>query len=290
VPVVSGADVDPATLKERARLNALAQRAQTGDVAARDELIEAIADDVYRLALRMLWHPQDAEDASQEALVRIVTRLDSFRGEASFRTWSYRVAVNHYLNVRRSRVEREQLSFDVFAAQLLEGLEDHPAERPDARILAEEVKLGCTLAMLLCLDRGQRIAYILGDVFQLPSADAAYVVGVTADAYRKRLSRARSRLREFVEANCGLVNDAAACRCDRRVPAAIRAGRIDPTHLMFARHERVRSGVADMELLHDAASLMRSHPEYHAPASMKERVRDVLAQRRFSILDDPTVQ
>jgi RNA polymerase sigma factor (sigma-70 family) len=267
-------------------LKALADGAQAGDSKALADLVQAIADDVYRLALRMLWHPQDAEDASQEALVRIVTRIASFRGEASFRTWSYRVAVNHFLNVRQSRVERERLTFDAFAQQLLEGLEADPAEQPDSRILAEEVKLGCTLAMLLCLDRGQRIAYILGEVFQLPSDDAAYVIGVSAEAYRKRLSRARSALRKFMESSCGLVNRAAACRCDRRVPAAVRGGRVDPDHLVFAQGDRIQTAIGEMERLHDAASLMRSHPDYNAPASVKDYVRDVICRGRLNILED----
>jgi RNA polymerase sigma factor (sigma-70 family) len=53
----------------------------------------------------MLYHPQDAEDATQEILVKILTRLSSFEGRSSFRTWLYRIAVNHLLNIRRSRVE-----------------------------------------------------------------------------------------------------------------------------------------------------------------------------------------
>lgn len=275
---------------DREWLNALADRAQTGDPKALAELVEAIADDIYRLALRMLWHPQDAEDASQEALVRIVTSISSFRGEASFRTWAYRVSVNHYLNVRKSRVERQHLTFDAFAQQLLEGLEDDPAGQPDSLILAEEVKLGCTLAMLLCLDRDHRVAYILGEVFQLPSSDAAAVIGISAQTYRKRLSRARSRLSTFMESSCGLVNSDAACRCDRRVSAAVRAGRVDPEHLMFARPDRLEIAVNEMERLHDTASLMRSHPDYNAPASMKNQVRDIVAQGNLTILDDPRVR
>jgi RNA polymerase sigma factor (sigma-70 family) len=274
-------------VEDRTWLNALAERAQVGDSEALAELVQLVADDVYRLALRMLGHPQDAEDASQEALVRIVTSIASFRGEASFRTWSYRVAVNHYLNVRHSRIEGERLTFDSFAEQLLAGLEVNPAEKPDSAILAEEVKLGCTLAMLICLNRSQRIVYILGDVFQLTSTDAAYVIGISAATYRKRLSRARSGVRAFLASNCGLVSSAAACRCDRRVPAAIRTGRIDPTHLLFAKTGRIQRAANEMEHLHDAASLMRSHPDYDAPLSLAEHVRSVLIDPRLSLLDDP---
>ncbi|HEX8945921.1 MAG TPA: sigma factor [Gemmatimonadaceae bacterium] len=83
-------------------LEELAKRAVAGDGGALTAVVEGVQDDVYRLALRMLWHPQDAEDASQEILFKIVTSLATFRGESAFRTWALRVATNHLLNVRRS--------------------------------------------------------------------------------------------------------------------------------------------------------------------------------------------
>ena len=62
-------------------------------------------DDVYRLALRMTAHPEDAEDASQEILIKVITHLEGFRGESSVRTWAYRIAVRHMLDRKKSRVE-----------------------------------------------------------------------------------------------------------------------------------------------------------------------------------------
>ena len=90
--------------------------------------------------------------------------MATFRGESALRTWVYRMAVNHLLNVRKSRVEREELTFSTFGDQLVVGLSDAPAARasePDQALLEEEVKIGCTHGMLLCLDRDHRVAYIL---------------------------------------------------------------------------------------------------------------------------------
>ncbi len=134
-------------------LRGLALAAGEGDPAALEHVVAAVQDDIYRLALRMLWHPADAEDATQEALIRILTRVGSYRGDAAFRTWAYRVAANHILNWRQSRVEQQNLTFRRFAEDLSEGLEEPDPATPDAGLLAEEVKLGCTLGMLLCLDR-----------------------------------------------------------------------------------------------------------------------------------------
>jgi RNA polymerase sigma factor (sigma-70 family) len=265
-------------------LRALAFAARDGDSNALEALVEAVQDDVYRLALRMLWHPDDAQDATQEALVRIVTRVATYRGDAAFRTWAYRVAANQILNWRKSRVERENLTFRRFAEQLHEGLADPRADDPDARVLAEEVKLGCTLGMLLCLDRAHRLAYVLTDVLELPSDTAAYICDTTPAAQRKRASRARTRLRAFVAEHCGLVNERAACRCDRRVEAALRNGRIDPAALRFARRGHLAVAVGEMEGLHDLASLMRSHPDYQAPDTTARRIRQLIARGGPGIL------
>jgi RNA polymerase sigma factor (sigma-70 family) len=268
-----------------AELRRLASAAAAGDSDALERVLESVSDDVYRLALRMLWHPHDAEDAMQEALIRIMTRISSYRGEAAFRTWAYRVAANHILSFRKSRVEQENLTFARFAEDLHEGLEDPDPAGPDAAVLAEEVKLGCTLGMLLCLDRDHRLAYVLSDVFDIPSADGAFICDVPPATFRKRASRARAQLRAFVEANCGLVDTSARCRCDRRVATAVRIGRVTRGDLQFAGQFDAGAAVGDMEQLHDLASLMRSHPDYKARETVKDSIRSLIASGRFGVLN-----
>jgi RNA polymerase sigma factor (sigma-70 family) len=258
------------------RLLGLVQRARSGDAVAVEDLVREVADDVYRLSLRMLWHPQDAEDATQEILVKVVTRLDSFRGEAAFTTWAYRVAANHLLSTRRRRAEQTALSFEAFGEDLAAGLDEpYAAGGIDERLLEEEVKIGCTQAMLLCLDREQRIAYILGEVFQLPGEQAAQILEVTRAAYRQRLARARGRVRAFMFGHCGLVDPANACRCRRRIDTAIAQGRIDPDNLLFA--GQLEHGVATMEALYDAAAVMRSHPAFAAPERTLTAIRKLIS-------------
>src|SRR2546422_3223881 len=82
----------------------LAERARAaakGDKVAAHAILEAVQDDVYGLALRMLGHPADAEDAAQEILVVVLTHLGSFRGESAFRTWGWRVWAKHLGRGRR---------------------------------------------------------------------------------------------------------------------------------------------------------------------------------------------
>ena len=266
----------------------LVARAQEGDRAALEAVVGGVQDRIYNLALRMLWHPTDAEDATQEILVRIVTHLGSFRGESAFTTWAYRVAANYLLTTRKRRAEREELTFERFAEQLDAGLAPQapgPAAEVEQRLLVEEVKLGCTQGMLLCLDRDHRLAYILGDVFGVTSQEAAAIIGISPVAFRKRLSRARARLHGFMERSCGLVNPDNPCRCARRVDYAVQVGRVDPNQLLFATHPvrrepdaTTREVVREMEQLHSAADLLRGHPDYAARGKATEVIRGLLDQ------------
>ena len=152
-----------------------------GDRDALEELLRLVADDVARLARRMLWHPQDAEDATQEILVKVATRLGGFRGDARVTTWVHRIAVNHLLTTRRRRAEDPTLTFAAFGQDLAEGLDlAYDARGVDEDLLAEEVRVGCTQGMLLCLDRELRIAYVLGEVLGFSSEDAADVCAIIA--------------------------------------------------------------------------------------------------------------
>ena len=257
-------------LDEPDSLDSLVRRAQAGDAAALEQVVLAVRDRVYRLSLRMTARPPDAEDATQEILIRVITRLSTFRGEAAFSTWVHRIAVNHLLDRSKNCVERLEMDFDRFAADLIEGLSGGPSAAPDAAILEREVQLACTHALLTCLDRDHRIAYILGEIFEVDSDEGGYICEVAPSTYRKRLSRARARVREFLGHNCGLVNRDAACHCSKRVDVAVRLGRVDPHRLEFT--DATTSANDDLIRLHDAASLLRSLPPATLPTSTVEMV------------------
>jgi RNA polymerase sigma factor (sigma-70 family) len=221
-------------MAEPPTLEVLARHALDGDRDAVATIVRELQANMYALALRMLWHPQDAEDATQEILVRVVTRLAQFDFKSRLRTWAYRVATNYLLDVKKSCVERQRLSFTSFAEDLGAGLSpDGPADH-ERSVLTEEVKLGCTLGMLQCLDRPHRLAYVLGEILDWPAPEAAEALDLEPGAFRKRLQRAREAIEVFTRSHCGLVSDAAACACNRRVTAAVRLGRVQPDELRFA--------------------------------------------------------
>jgi RNA polymerase sigma factor (sigma-70 family) len=277
-------------------LEALVDRARQGDQAALEAVFNAIQDRVYGLARRMLWHPADAEDASQEILLKVLTHLGAFQHESSFLTWVYHIACNHLLTRRKQRAEAKMQTFEQFNAILEEGLAAQGLVEDESGkdwLLVEEIKIGCTMGMLLCLDREDRIAYILGEIFEVSGQEAALILSIPAPTFRKRLSRARQRLYAFMQESCGLINPAAPCRCTRF--AAYRKatkGERFSQHLVFAaplltqrNHPQVAAGMQELATLDRMAALFRSHPTYQAPHSFVEAMRNLLTSGKFRLLD-----
>lgn len=273
-------------------LESLVQKATSGDRAALEEIVAGIKDRVYGLALRMLWHPADAEDATQEILVRIITNLSSFRGESALTTWVYRVASNYLLTTRKRRAEHQEVTFERFGKELDEGLSDEPvqvSEEVEHRMLVDEVRIGCTHGMFLCLDRDHRIAYILGEIVELNSEEGGFILGITPAAFRKRLSRARSRLLQFMQQKCGIFNLDNACRCVKRVDSAMQIGRVDPENLLFARPEAedfsdVLDRIHELEELSRVAAIYQKTPAYAAPSTLTEYFKELIDSEKFAVL------
>ncbi len=245
--------------------------AQGGNTKALDHLIRQLQPKIYGLALRMLWHSEDAKDATQEILLRVITHLGSFRGESAFFTWAYRIGANHLLSWRKSRLESQQLTFEAFGRDLQEGLASSP-KQPDEALLFQEIRVGCTLAMLLCLDRPHRLAYILGEILEMDHAEASSILEISSVTYRKRLERARRQIVMFVRSHCGLTNPSNPCRCSRRLGQALKLDRVSPQQLLFAGHRgnaeefpRVLATIRSLEETQRAVALYRSHPQYTVP-------------------------
>jgi RNA polymerase sigma factor (sigma-70 family) len=261
-----------------------ARRAVDGDREAVASVVRGIEGAVYALALRTLWHREDAEDATQEILVRVVTRLAQFDFKSRLLTWVYRVATNYLLDVKKSCAERQKLSFTSFGEDLALGLTDDGPADAEATLLTEEVKIGCTLGMLLCLDRPHRIAYVLGEILELSAPEAADAMDLEPAAFRKRLQRAREAIETFTRAHCGLVADAAPCKCNQRVGVAIQLGRVRPDALEFA--QQPSSFASARALIHRAEHAKRVL-ELHRTAAPKASVRH-FAELVVSALDSAT--
>jgi len=286
-------DNAPTDLEDRG----LVARARSGSREALEDLIRRHQGWIYNIAVRMLYHPHDAEDATQEILLKAVTRLSSFEGRSSFRTWLYRIVVNHVLNMQRGRVEQAALDFPAYGAALdttpdLE-LPDPRTTSAEVRLLVTEAMLSCVSGMLLCLDREQRLTYILGAILGVSDTVGAELLEISSENFRQRLARARRDLHSFMDDKCGLVNRANPCRCAKKTRGFIQAGHVDPEHLLFAQahirqvHEVVPQAYQTIRTLDDQyADIYRQHPFYEPPdfAPMLRQLVESPAFRRATDL------
>jgi RNA polymerase sigma factor (sigma-70 family) len=272
----------------------LVEEAKEGDKKALEALIRRIQDLVYGLAIRMLGHPADAEDAAQEILVKIVTHLAGFRQECAFTTWVYRVASNHLLTTRKRRAERRELTFEqceVEINKIASGRWLESASDAEQGLLMEEIRIRCMQSILLCLDRELRLTYILGEIFELTSDQGGYILNISPPAFRQRLSRARKRIQTFMGNNCALVKPHNACHCAKWGYNAIKTGFINPDRLLFAKHPaRIRNntpaliGLQEIDELHRVAALYRSHPDYTSPGVFLESIKELINSRKYTLL------
>ncbi len=257
--------------------------AQSGDAAALERLVRHAQVRVHRLAMRMLADPDAAQDATQDILIRIVTKLSTFRREAGFDTWVYRIATNHLLTARKVRAREAGLAFDAFGADLLDGLVDETTAAPEDHVLLNELRIKCTMAMLLCLDPPHRAGYVLGEVLELSQGDAVDILAIGPATYRQRLSRARAKVTAFTARACGLAGARGACTCRRRLPAAIATSRVGPAP---------SPDLADAPSFEDARSLADRTAAELVTAKLQQATGPLvspqdLASRVMAIVDPP---
>jgi RNA polymerase sigma factor (sigma-70 family) len=250
----------------------LAERANNGDRAALEQLVLRHQAWIYNIAVRMVFQPQDAEEVTQEVLIKVITKLSTFKGESKFRTWLYRIAANHVLNMKRRSAESRTTTFADYGAAIQRtpdlDLPDPKSVPVSVPILVEEAKNSCTMGMLLCLDRDQRLTFTLGAILGVSDAIGGEVLGMSADNFRQCLARARRDLHKFMNNQCGLVNESNPCRCPRKTRGFVLDGHVDPHHLLFVPEhvERVRDVAAEtvreiddlVERRH--AAIFREHP------------------------------
>lgn len=172
----------------------LAVRAQEGDLRAFEVLVRRHQRAMYRVALRILGEPAEAEDAVQEAFVTSWRRLDHYRGEAAFSTWLYRIVTNRCLNMIRSRRRHPTTPLDDT---------EPPAAQPTAspeQATELDAVLGALAGAVASLPAEQRICWVLRESDGLGYTEIAHIVGSSPDAVRGRIHRARHALAQSMQA------------------------------------------------------------------------------------------
>ena len=277
--------------KANEELQALVGKATAGDKKALETLVTDAQDIVFNLSLRMLGTFADAEDATQDILLKMITHLSSFRGDSSFTTWVFRIAVNHLKNYKKHMFARYPLRFEYYGDDIENGkIQDVPdlTQNVERDILAEELKMSCTNVMLQCLDKKSRCIFILGTMFKIDSRVAGDILEMTPEAYRQRLSRIRKKMADFLGQYCGEYGSG-RCKCKDRMNYAIQNHRINPLRLDYMTATEIPMeticAVKDaMEEIDDLSQDFSFCKLYQSPERMKHLIMELLNSAQFSII------
>ena len=185
----------------------LVQHCRRGDAAAMERLILKYQNRIFNVILKICPNIDDAAELTQETFVKIIENIDKFEERSSFYTWAFRIAVNLTLNFRKRKVKLGFNRLDAdnneqqqgTAIALKEILVNNNA--PDPAVIAENKEL-CELltSSLIKLDDNQRAVIVLRDIEGMSYNDIANVLGLELGTVKSRISRARSNLREILEA------------------------------------------------------------------------------------------
>ena len=271
----------PPVPKIRSEEAALLEAARRGDRRALEALLAFEAPRIYRFGRQMCGHTHDAEDVLQETLLAAARGIGEFRGASSVSTWLYTIARSYCIKKRRR---------SKFAPAHEESLEDGPTETrslPDAAPDPEQAmathELGAALGRAIDeLDPASREVLVLRDAEGLSAKEVAEVMGISVDAVKSRLHRARSAVRERMVSFVGRGEAAASARGDcpdvvdlfsRHLEGEISADACVAMEAHLASCPRCRSAC---ESLQDTLALCRRHAGPEVPAAVQATVRRAL--------------
>jgi len=185
----------------------LVEQCRRGDSEATERLILRYQNRIYNVILKMCANPDDAAELTQDTFVKVLENIDTFEGRSGFYTWTFRIAVNLTLNfckrsgkiVFRSLDAEDDEHTEKQRSVLKEFL--HDDRSPDPAVVARNKELcGMAIKALMKLDDDQRAVVVLRDIEGMNYAQIAKVLNTELGTVKSRLSRARSNLREILEA------------------------------------------------------------------------------------------
>ncbi|WP_298475935.1 RNA polymerase sigma factor [uncultured Maribacter sp.] len=262
-------------------LEILVEKANLGDRKALESVVLNIKDYIYNLSLKMLLYSEDAEDATQEILIKVITHLSTFNHKSKFMTWVYRVATNYLQTYKGKKSKEFAMSFGDYADLIDTGRSDtvrYSTNEGELSLLEEEVKVSCTQGLLLCLNSVDRMVYILTEILEFNSVEGSEIMEITAENYRKKVSRSRAKIRNFLNNKCGLSNPKNPCRCNKKIDFLVDQKIVNPKELRFSGFsKRSIDLVEKLGELEKSIAIYRSVPKAHAPMTIFNNIKQALA-------------
>ncbi len=278
-----------ATEKGEATDRQLVTDTLAGSQQALETLVSRHQPWIYNLAFRMVMVREDAEDVTQEVLIKMITKLASYDPDkAALRTWLYRIVTNHVINMKTRGYESAITGFDEYYSFVATVPDQDPDASPETQMVISDLAIGCVMGTLLCLERTQRVVFILAIGFNVSDVMGAEILDISRDAFRKTLSRARAKLHQYMSGNCSLVNPEAPCHCRKKVKSMIDSGAYSTDNLVYHRADRpkLRQIVGEKierfgnDVYEEFAALFREHP-FYSPPEVTTWLRDLLTRRSF---------
>lgn len=267
----------------------LVKKAVQGDEKSLEKLISLHQAKLYNLCFKMVMDHDDALDLTQEILIKIITNLSSFSpSKAKFTTWAYKIAVNHILNMKKKKFEVRINDFKKYT-DLIENMPSCESEHnPEENILAKEFQAGCMAGMIMCLERSERTAFILGGIFMLDNETCARIMDITNTNFRKKLSRAKTKLFENMNNVCGVVNPQNRCRCEKKYKNFADMNMLDSKKLRYSGNnlplikEKLENNINKFtkDYYEPFLDIFRSQV-FHEPPDMTEWFRKILKSGDF---------
>ncbi len=267
--------------------------ALNGDNDALEALVLRHQSWIYNISLNMCGEPDTAEDITQEILIKMITKLSTYKQDrASFRTWLYRIAANHIINMKESRKERLFRSFSSVsetAGEIGFRPDTGRSESSGGPLMDRETKISCMLCILLCLSRRERLVFVLGTFFDAPDRAGAEICEISRSNYRKILSRSRKKLFDFFDSKCGLLKEGNPCTCAQQTELMIAAGVINRSDLLTNResYDRIRDmaggTVRDLEEAYgEFIAFIKDRPFFKGP-DMVRWLKDLLNRHTIRV-------
>ncbi len=269
----------------------LVEDSLNGKKEALEKLIRKYQSYVFNISFKMLGDREEARDASQEIFIRAITNLKSFGRKSSFKTWLFRIMLNHLLDCKKSLAEEKLVSFERYAFAIRNtpdtALENNPVE---AKILCDETRNHCLMGMILCLDRRHRFAFIIGELLGLEGEEGASIVGVSRQNFRQMLSRARRKILSFMKENCGIINEENPCRCGKKAGDLFKKGLVSSKKNYYGKNfgslkrECAEKGAA-LNLWFEEASrrLFLEQPVENSP-DISSLIREIVDQKEIEAI------
>lgn len=206
-----------------------------GNKDSLDKLIRIHQPFIYNVAWKMCHDPNDAEDLTQEVLIKVITKLSQFKFNSSFRTWLYRIVMNEFLQSKRRKGEEQFSSFKEYGERLdtvpnaVLTIEEELIQKE----LSKEMQVRCMSGMIMCLTREQRLLFIVGESFGIDHNLGAEIFQITPQNFRVKVHRARADLYNYMNNKCGLVNKSNPCRCPKKAKTLKKMGMLSEDSMSF---------------------------------------------------------